>query len=150
LGTGHAYLVGQRAADFRAASASPVRSARHHEEQPPMPDATPRRHPEHQVAFLVRLWRDHEGAPWRASATHVRTGERSYFASLEHLYVFLHDEAATGPAESSRPEPDRGAASPREASSAPNVQFGPSNAPNVQSEPMPDPANHRTLRSARP
>lgn len=47
-------------------------------------------------AFLVRLWHGDAGTPWRASATRVKTGEETCFASLERLYVFLHQYAQDG------------------------------------------------------
>jgi hypothetical protein len=45
-------------------------------------------------SFLVRLWQDSPGAPWRASAKNVLTGEERRFATMESLFVFLQSEAA--------------------------------------------------------
>ena len=41
-------------------------------------------------SYLVRLWRDHSGAPWRALVTEVAQPEgRRQFASLDDLFAFL-------------------------------------------------------------
>lgn len=44
-------------------------------------------------AFLLRLWREGEGLPWRATLEDPHTGERFNFATLERLFEFL---TATG------------------------------------------------------
>jgi len=41
-------------------------------------------------AYLVRLWQDSPHAPWRALARDVETGEERRFATVEHLFLFLH------------------------------------------------------------
>lgn len=43
----------------------------------------------HYCAYMVRIWRENTNASWRASAQSVRTGEKIYFADLEHLFDFL-------------------------------------------------------------
>lgn len=57
------------------------------------------------TAYLVRLWRENEEIPWRASAQSARTGEKVFFADLESLFIFLrsqtHVNAATEAAMSS-------------------------------------------------
>jgi hypothetical protein len=39
--------------------------------------------------YVVRVWRDGDGAPWRAWVQRVQTGEERQFASLEGLFVWL-------------------------------------------------------------
>jgi hypothetical protein len=46
-------------------------------------------------AYLLRLWQEGEGAPWRASLLVAETGARRAFGSLESLFAFL--QALTGP-----------------------------------------------------
>lgn len=43
-------------------------------------------------SYLIRLWRESEAAPWRASVTHVVTGEIRKFATAELLFVTLQGE----------------------------------------------------------
>jgi hypothetical protein len=52
------------------------------------------RNPEECHAYLVRLWRDSAQEPWRASAKQVGTGREYHFASLEKLFLFLHQETS--------------------------------------------------------
>jgi hypothetical protein len=40
-------------------------------------------------AYLLRLWQEAEGTPWRASLLVAETGARRAFGSLENLFVFL-------------------------------------------------------------
>jgi hypothetical protein len=40
-------------------------------------------------AYLVRIWRDNEQAPWHASTTQVSTGEVQKFADVQMLWRFL-------------------------------------------------------------
>jgi hypothetical protein len=40
-------------------------------------------------AFLVRLWRDSEQSPWRASITHVVTGEVHKFADPQLVWAHI-------------------------------------------------------------
>jgi hypothetical protein len=41
-------------------------------------------------SYLLRLWRDHPGAPWRATLIDVvQPEEQRHFAALEALFVFL-------------------------------------------------------------
>ncbi len=42
--------------------------------------------------YVLRLWRDGPGAPWRAALENSRTGERFPFASLSALFAFLESE----------------------------------------------------------
>jgi hypothetical protein len=46
------------------------------------------------LAYLVRLWREGEGAPWRAMVEDPHSGERRGFGDLQSLFAFL--EARTG------------------------------------------------------
>ena len=43
-------------------------------------------------AFLVRLWRDNETAPWRTAVTHVQTKETRTFSTVPALFLYLHEE----------------------------------------------------------
>jgi hypothetical protein len=41
-------------------------------------------------AYLVRLWQDTTDTPWRALARNAEDGEECRFATVEHLFLFLH------------------------------------------------------------
>jgi hypothetical protein len=41
------------------------------------------------LAYLLRLWRESETAPWRATLENPHTGEQHNFASIERLFHFL-------------------------------------------------------------
>jgi hypothetical protein len=43
-------------------------------------------------AYLLRLWRENEADPWRASLEDPHTGERRSFASLPRLLFYLAQE----------------------------------------------------------
>ncbi len=45
------------------------------------------------LSYLVRLWQEIPGAPWRASAQDVATDERHGFANLESLFAFLREQS---------------------------------------------------------
>jgi hypothetical protein len=55
-------------------------------------------------AYLIRIWRDNDQAPWRAATTHVGTGEIHKFASLPLLWLYLQSQLGTL-AEESGPDP---------------------------------------------
>ena len=40
-------------------------------------------------AYLVRIWRDSEQAPWRATVTFVQTGEVRKFADPQMVWAFI-------------------------------------------------------------
>ena len=44
------------------------------------------------AAFLLRLWREHDAAPWRATLQNPHTGERHSFGSLAHLAAYLEEQ----------------------------------------------------------
>lgn len=44
------------------------------------------------AAFLLRLWREHDNAPWRATLQDPHTGERRSFGSLAHLVAYLEEQ----------------------------------------------------------
>ncbi|MEW5827308.1 MAG: hypothetical protein AB1846_00345 [Chloroflexota bacterium] len=46
-------------------------------------------------AFLLRLWQEEEGAPWRIQVEHPYTREVVGFASLERLMQFLNEKVTT-------------------------------------------------------
>ena len=60
-------------------------------------------HQDHTLAesYLIRLWRDREHGPWRASLQNIRSGEVRHFACPEELWACLRAEMADG---SRRPE----------------------------------------------
>ena len=43
-------------------------------------------------AFLLRLWQEEDGAPWRIQMEHPHTHEVVGFASLERLMQFLDEK----------------------------------------------------------
>ena len=43
-------------------------------------------------SFLLRAWRDHEGASWRFSLEGAQSGEQLRFTELEGLVAFLQDQ----------------------------------------------------------
>jgi hypothetical protein len=49
------------------------------------------------AAYLVRLWQDGQAGQWRASAQSVQTGEKTLFASLSELFMFLESQTAAHP-----------------------------------------------------
>ena len=49
-----------------------------------------------RTSYLLRLWREHTRAPWRATVVAVaRPGAHQHFATLDALFAFL--TAQTGP-----------------------------------------------------
>jgi hypothetical protein len=49
-------------------------------------------------SYLLRLWREQEGAPMRATLVAVaRPEERQHFADLDALCTFLRAQASTEP-----------------------------------------------------
>ena len=40
-------------------------------------------------AYLIRLWRENEGLPWRADLEAPDTGEKRRFAAPEQAYAYL-------------------------------------------------------------
>lgn len=40
-------------------------------------------------SYLIRIWREKETAPWRASITHVLTGEIHKFADPQMVFDYL-------------------------------------------------------------
>jgi hypothetical protein len=40
-------------------------------------------------AFLVRIWRDSEASPWRASVTHVVSGDSYKFADAQLVWAHI-------------------------------------------------------------
>ncbi len=55
--------------------------------------------PRFYCSFLIRMWQDHDQAPWRASAQSVQTGVIVRFADLDGLFVFLAKEASPSESE---------------------------------------------------
>jgi hypothetical protein len=52
--------------------------------------------PRNYYSYLLRLWRENDAAPWRASLEDAHTGERRNFARLQDLFRVLDDETQTG------------------------------------------------------
>ena len=46
----------------------------------------------HYHSYLLRLWRDHDNHPWRASLQCTATGEKLVFADVITLFAFLSDQ----------------------------------------------------------
>jgi hypothetical protein len=44
------------------------------------------------LAFLIRLWRENESAPWRFTAQRTGSSERRSFADLRKLVTFLEEQ----------------------------------------------------------
>ena len=44
------------------------------------------------LAYLLRLWRDGEDKPWRATLQNPHTGERRHFSTLAALLSFLEEQ----------------------------------------------------------
>jgi hypothetical protein len=59
-------------------------------------DAVPTRgaNPARYRSYLVRLWRETPGEPWRCQVHCVTTGRERRFAGLTELFEFLEVEAA--------------------------------------------------------
>ena len=51
-------------------------------------DSTPTTHDQYR-AYLLRLWRDRTGAPWRIMLKSVPAGEQRSFTDLESLFMYL-------------------------------------------------------------
>jgi hypothetical protein len=45
-------------------------------------------------SYLIRLWRDREYDPWRASLQNIRSGEVRHFSCPEELWAYLQAEMA--------------------------------------------------------
>jgi hypothetical protein len=60
---------------------------------------------QHYHAYLLRLWREEEGMPWRATLQNPHTGEQEGFASVEQLIHFIRSK--TEAEESSGNKPTR-------------------------------------------
>ena len=56
-------------------------------------------------AYLLRLWREHHEANWRALLENPNNGERAAFATLGELMLFL--EVQTGEEIRPLPPPER-------------------------------------------
>ena len=55
------------------------------------------------TSYLLRLWRDHSRAPWRATVVEVaRPDERQHFANMDALFTFLIQQTDPAP-----PEPEQ-------------------------------------------
>jgi hypothetical protein len=42
-------------------------------------------------AYLIRIWRDNEQVPWRATLIMPKTGKQYSFSSFEQAMVFLEE-----------------------------------------------------------
>ncbi|MBK7895131.1 MAG: hypothetical protein WAS33_30350 [Candidatus Promineifilaceae bacterium] len=56
---------------------------------------------QHYHAYLLRIWREEEGMPWRATLQNPHTGEQEGFASVEQLITFIREKTeGSGPTSS--------------------------------------------------
>lgn len=52
--------------------------------------------PDRYRSYLVRLWREAPGSPWRCQVSCVGTAQEHRFATLAELFAFLVADAAGG------------------------------------------------------
>jgi hypothetical protein len=52
--------------------------------------------PDRYRSYLLRLWREAPGSPWRCQVSCVGTGREHRFATLAELFEFLVGDAADG------------------------------------------------------
>ena len=50
-----------------------------------------------QLMYVLRLWREHDAAPWRAALRCADDGQLVGFADLEALIAFLQHEMQPAP-----------------------------------------------------
>ncbi len=62
------------------------------------------KHSNNYFSFLLRAWRDHEGAPWRFSLEGTRAGEVVRFTELQGLVTFLENQAGIESLSPSQPD----------------------------------------------
>ncbi len=49
-------------------------------------------------SYMLRLWRDHADAPWRATVANVsQPDEQHHFATLDALWDFLNEQTNSPP-----------------------------------------------------
>ncbi|MCP5098082.1 MAG: hypothetical protein GY943_21250 [Chloroflexi bacterium] len=53
--------------------------------------------PTEYLAYMLRLWREGDELPWRASIQNPHTGEQQSFASLERLFTYLKTQTDQQP-----------------------------------------------------
>jgi hypothetical protein len=46
----------------------------------------------HQLTYVLRIWREHGAAPWRAALRSAESGDLLGFADLDELLLFLQRE----------------------------------------------------------
>lgn len=49
------------------------------------------RRPQNRKAFLIRLWREDEGAPWRILLQNAASGQQKNFANIQAFIAHLED-----------------------------------------------------------
>ena len=64
--------------------------------------------PPNYLAYLLRLWRDGEHAPWRASLESIAPPERHNFATLGKLFEFLMNQLEREMMPEEKPKGGRG------------------------------------------
>jgi hypothetical protein len=57
-------------------------------------------------SYLLRLWRESDAAPWRASLEDPHTGQRRNFARLQDLFKALEEETGRKVDQETRPRSD--------------------------------------------
>jgi hypothetical protein len=80
---------------YSAQGASPIRLRREGLDEL-WPVATHSTDPDRYRSYLVRLWREAPGAPWRCQVQCVGTERERRFAGLAELFEFLVTDAAGG------------------------------------------------------
>jgi hypothetical protein len=70
-------------------------------------------------AYLLRLWRESEADPWRATLEDPHTGERLGFSGADLLMAYLTQQLAIGSHESPASFAPRSALAPSEPSLPP-------------------------------
>jgi hypothetical protein len=59
------------------------------------------------VSYLLRLWRDTDTGPWRATLVEGQSGQTRSFADPARLFAFLQTQMETPPAGEAITRPDK-------------------------------------------
>lgn len=44
------------------------------------------------LSYLLRMWRDHQDAPWRASLESTATGDVHRFGNVDGMWAFIQEQ----------------------------------------------------------
>jgi hypothetical protein len=58
---------------------------------------------QHYHAYLLRIWREEVGMPWRATLQNPHTGEQEGFASVDQLIEFIRHKTEEGDSSQNMP-----------------------------------------------